>query len=208
MHTLDNDTFASTPGMISFKPGVWFKHDRKKIISLVLFLLTSVLFGFFVTKIAFLFVPVACYMNWYYWIAASEHFTADSNGGIVISKNPTLVAVSTNLAKFGGDYPVIKVIEYKPSKFVRVGDRIGTIAVYEAHEDDDGESFINHWVDFEPIPIDYATDDRSEIRREIARYSDEQWEDIESGVSQLTKPYSPGLYRVHIADSDWCTTSR
>ncbi len=108
-----------------------------------------------------------------------------------------LVAVTTDLTKGFGDYPVIKIIKYKGKG--KVGDKIGTVALYSASVDDS----LKHWIDFEPIPIIYATDNIAEIERAIKSYDEEQWKQIESRLLQIPKPYMEGLYKIKGETSDW-----
>jgi hypothetical protein len=137
--------------------------------------------------------------NAFYWTRIKEHFqSGDSNGGIVVSVDPPLLAVSSDLTKFSGYYPVIKIIPYQTNKDIEIGDRVGTVALYT---ESSGEQ--DCWEDFDPIPIDCATEDTAAIDRVLKSYPDEQWAAIERGVSELSKPYHPGLYRVEVGDSDW-----
>lgn len=193
-----NETVASTPGGIRFDPFVWIKYNRAAAYlsagSVILFLIISYYY------MAFLFAAVVfAYKTWIFWTYSAELFTADSNAGLIISVKPPLAAVATNLANAGGDYPVIKVIEYKVKRRVRIGDRIGTIGLYEQSDDENSV----YWSDFFPIPIEYATEDRQQISAELQRYPGSQWEAIRRGVSQLDKPYKTGLYRMDQLDSDW-----
>ena len=193
-----NETVATTPGGITFDPFVWIKYNRTAV-----FLSTSSVIFFLVVSyyyIAFLFAAVVlAYKSWVFWVYSAKQFTADSNAGLIISVKPPLAAVATNLANAGGDYPVLKIIEYKVKRRIRIGDRIGTIALYEQGDDEHAV----YWRDFFPIPIEYATEDKQQIAAEIQRYPASQWDAIRRGVSQLDKPYKEGLYHIDQSESDW-----
>lgn len=198
--TVDNETFASNPGNAKLNPWVWTKSNLIEVGVLFFALLVS-LFLTIGASYGFAFMTaVVIFYHVYYWTNKKEHFKlGDSNGGIVVSVNPTLVAVTTNLTKGFGDYPVVKIIKYKTSKPVKIGDRIATVALYSASNDDE----LPHWIDFNPIPLDYATNDKAEIERALSSYSDQQWKDIERRVAQLPKPLKVGLFKVDMNESDW-----
>lgn len=198
-YTLDNNTTASNPGVIILNPLVWAKYNIKNVTLLFTSLLVSVLLSVFISYYLLIFVIISVLINTYYWLRSKEHFTADSNGGIIVSTNPPLAAVSTNLAKYGDDYPAIKIIKYNVKKDIIIGDKIGTVAVYSEGEDDE----LDYWDDFFPIPIEYATNNKDSIELEIQSYPKEQWEAIRNGVNQITKPYQIGLYHVDKDCSDW-----
>lgn len=197
-YTLDNDTYASTPGEVSFNPTVWIKHRPLVPATSALGLLTIFMIYGITSKISLIFLISLIGYAGYSWIKIKEHYTADSNGGVVVSTNPTLVAVSTDMSKGNGYYPAIKIIRYTPKRPVRIGDKIGTVSVYE-----DNYEYKDYWSNFYPLPIDYATDNPVEIHNEIERYPQEQWDDIKYGLSKISKPYKPGYYRINDVHTDW-----
>ncbi len=198
-YTLDNSTTPSNPGKITLNPFVWTKYNPVPVGILTALLLLSLVLA---TRVSLWFVLVFIFfliINIFYWLRYKELFQADSNGGIVISTSPLLVAVSTDLTKFTGHYPVIKIIPYKSKSPVKVGDRIATVATYAGCPDDHKD----YWDDFFPVPADYATTDQRQIETAIASYPDTQWNDINRGVAELPMPYKEGLYRVEQNTSDW-----
>ena len=197
--TMDKYSRAGNPGEIKVNPWIWFQHQPLRVSVLTLALIFSIALSVFVSYGFIILVLYAGWENFYYWVHTQEKFQADSNGGIVISVEPPLVAVSTNLAKWGGDYPVIKIIEFQSKKHLKVGDRIGTIAVYQAGENDE----LPHWMNFFPVPINYATNDKNQIEKEIKSYANTEWLALELGIEELRKPYQEGLYKVRSSNSDW-----
>lgn len=200
-HTLNDSTHASNPGNVTLKPIVWIKHNPKvglmALSGLIICILLTYCFFFMIVPIIiigfFLFPRIR-----FYWIRQKEHFEyGDSNGGIVISDNPPLVAVTTDLTKGFGEFPVIKIIKYKGKG--KVGDKIGTIALYSASV---GET-LPHWVDFHPVPIEYATNNSEEIGRALKSYDENQWIQIQDRLKQVPKPFKEGLFKVDVKDSDW-----
>ena len=197
-YTVDNNTFATNPGNVILNPLVWIKYN----ILTPLILTTSLIFSIWLTiSISFWFFIISGLfigINLFYWRRQKEHFRfGDSNGGIVVATNPTLIAVTTDLTKGFGEYPVVKIIRYKAKG--EIGDRIGTVALYSASDDDK----MQHWIDFDPIPINYATNNIAEIDRAIKSYDTEQWKKIAERLLQVPKPYAVGLYKINEETSDW-----
>ena len=162
--TLDNSISVSNPGVLNFKPMVWVQHDLETVSAFVAALLLFVVLGFTYSYKWFLVVLCMVLASIYYFVRASEHFSADSNLGVIISNKPLLLAVYTGLTKGYGSYRVIKIIEFKSKKRVRVGAEIGTVSTYSR---DDKDSFlysnedVPYWFNFYPLPVTYATDDVS-----------------------------------------------
>lgn len=199
----ENDTYASNPAYTKLNSWVWTKHHLVEVLSmwfaLLFFLMVTfgVSYGFSITLILVIF------FKYFYWKDKKRHFKlGDSNGGIVVSLKPNLVAVTTDLTKGFGHYPALKIIEFKTRKPVKIGDRIPTVAMYSGVLNE-GPA---HWFDFNPIPLEYATNDKTEIERALSSYSDQQWKDIERRVAQLPKPLKVGLFKVDMNESDWKTT--
>lgn len=197
--TLDNDTTASTPGNITFMLHVWLIHRPiGPLIFIFSFLLFNLIAGF-AKPVVLASILIFISIGVWYWISLKEHYQADSNAGIVISVSPPLVAVATDLSKYGDEgYPVLKIIKYSPRRAITIGEKIGTVAVYEDRDEDS-----DHWSNFFPLPIEYATNRQCEIIREVSRYPKEQWELIASALPLIPKPYKPGLYRINDELSRW-----
>ncbi len=197
-YTVDNDTYASNPGNVRLKPLVWIRHDTKAMI-LALLLLIAIIGAF---TIGLWFNPICLILigvNFLYWLRKKEHFkSGDSNGGLVITLEPTLVAVATDLTKGFGSFPVVKVIRCNRLRNVRVGDRIATVALYGPTDDE-----VPHWSDFYPIPLAYASNNAAELKAAMNSYEAEQWQTLESHIRTLDKPYKEGLYRMKVAEGDW-----
>jgi len=199
-YTLDNNTVASNPGKIIFKQSQWLKYNFKFSLIMAFLFFLSIYLSVKYSKFFFIMMVIIVIILEHYWLKLKEHYTADSNAGLVISTNPNLVAVSTNLTKSDdGNFPVIKVIKYKVRKNVKFGDKIATVSTYKRDLDDT----LDHWVDFFPLPVNYATNDINEINNEINSYPKEQWDNLEKGLMEIEKPYKEGLYKVETKTSDW-----
>lgn len=198
------DTVAGNPGgvRISLVRLIWrnpFEHVF--LFSVVLgsaALAVCVHWGFWVlTALAVVFTGL-------YWRAMRHHFMrGDANPGVVIETEPILIAVRTDLSKGFGTYPVIKVIEEKPSGRwptpLRVGQVVATVAMYTYSDDT-----YAHWADFDPLPAGPVAADPDDTKRVMRSFSDRSIEQVREGLAQLG-PRGPGLYRVDLDASDWDT---
>lgn len=197
---INNDTHASHPGDVIFNPLVWAKYYPREVGLQLIPLIGSLVLGIFLNPIFFLAFLYSAWRNFRYWMGFLEHFQGgDSNGGIVVSVNPNLLAVRTDLTKGFGEYPIVKIIEFRTLGPVNVGDRFPTVALYQRSEDPD----LPHWEDFFPLPMTYATDDSNMINRALINYGNAHWEELESGIQQLPTPFEPGIYQIDEEESDW-----
>ena len=192
---VDDSTFASNPGNVKLQPLTWFRYQYNVVLSLIL---AVIVFGTLSFAFSWWFLigfVISIIINIGYWIRLQEHFAkGDSNGGIVVATNPTLVAVYTDLTKGFGDYPVIKIIKCRPN--LSVGERIATVALYTYSEEP-------YWDDFHPLPVHNATSNQNQIQRALSSYSDDYWQKLESGISQIPKPYQLGTHKINKNNSDW-----
>lgn len=196
--TLDSDTIASNPGRVKVMPLVLMRYMYKPVFLLIA-LLASLAFALDVSLIFggiafFIFLVV----NIFYWRRKKEQFAhGDSNGGIIISEKPKLLAVTTDLTKgFAGSFPVVKIIAYKGKG--KLNERIGTVALYQG-----SESCVPHWNDFFPVPVEYVNNNKAELNAVLSSYSTESWEVLESRIEQITKPYKEGLFIILSENSSW-----
>lgn len=111
-YTVDNNTRASNPGNTILKPLIWFNHNQVSVILISSLLLLAIFFTAIVSFWNIILILVALIINIFYWLRKNEHFkSGDSNGGVVISTKPNLIAVTTDLRKFSGNFPVVKIIK-------------------------------------------------------------------------------------------------
>lgn len=196
--TLDSDTVASNPGSVRIMPFVLMRYMHKSVLllipllaSLVFALQVSLLWGGLSSVIFFV-------INYLYWRRKREHFAyGDSNGGIVVSENPKLIAVTTDLSKgITGKYPVVKIVPYKGKG--KLNERIGTVALYE------GSSVCTpHWNDFFPVPVEYVNSNKAEQKAVLRSYSEESWELLEARIKKIGRPYKEGLFKISTENSSW-----
>ena len=197
--TINDGAYATNPGNVTLKPVVWFCHRTKTVLGLLAIVILSAFAALIYSYYVFGVTVLAILINFFYWWHKAEQFKyGDSNAAMVVSTEPPLLAIFTDLTKSDGLYPVIKIIPYHTKKTIRYGDRVGTVALYYDYSEPR-----EYWEDFNPIPIDYATNEQVEIEKAIHSYPEQQWALIEKGISEIDIPYKPGLYRVDIHSSDW-----
>jgi Protein of unknown function (DUF3239) len=198
-YTTDNSTFASNPGNVTFDPWCYYtkSYPMDGVALFVLIIVSIALVSISLPNpllfLVFLLIPFVFLLK-----RKQEHFKfGDSNPGIVIKTSPILVAVMTDLRKRNESYPVVKIIKV-PLKNVRIGTKVGTVALYEGTVES-----IPHWSDFHPIVVNCATRNLAEIEAAIASYTPKQFSDLEDGILQLQEPYKEGLYKIHNEYSRW-----
>jgi hypothetical protein len=129
-----------------------------------------------------------------------EHGCA--NPGVVVSVDPYLVAVHTDLTQGGGEeWPVVR-IDRQPLEKTRqarfaVGDRVIAVAFYGGN----ANVSRRHWVNFTPIVANCVSDDQYALRDLYNRMEPKDWQDMEKYVAMIQTPYVPGLYWMRPPDN-------
>lgn len=122
-----------------------------------------------------------------------EHFIYGCvNPGIVVSYEPALVAVFTDLTTGKWPYPAIKILP-QPLNCLKdgtpkVGTRLATIALYEGIKEHE------HWDDFYPVVINCVTRNFQDIKRVFLSIPEWEWQALEHGLRQINNSKKPGLY--------------
>lgn len=205
-HTTNDRTHASHPGQLRINPLQWVRnYPRATVIHIVGF---SAFFGMavllpigaapFLVIGATLFVVLAVM----YWFRIRDQFQFGCiNPAVVVSVEPMLIAVVTDLSKGIGKYPVIKIIE-KRLKLIRGqpprrGMRLATVSLYAAGED----MQLPHWVEFFPYPIECATTNLDAIETAFERIDQDDWDELKEWLSDVPRPFQTGLFT--IPGFDW-----
>ena len=197
--TISDEARASNPGGLKPNKLKWFaSYPKWPLIWLVSLLIFAAL-ALTVHSVFWIPAVLLLGMNWLYWVRINGHFSqGDANPGIVVATNPTLIAVATDLTKGFGEYPVLKIFEKNLSTVcgqqVKEGAQLATVALYSMDPDES----VPHWKDFDPRPVDCATNDLEANRAVLASFDDEAWEVLQAYLAKVPKPYAPGLYRI-----DW-----
>ncbi len=208
--------FASNPGNLSFNILQWWKYNPLSISLGITGLISSLaLWGGLVaagyrgtipTKNGgetpiWLFGP-ACLLTAVFFSAVNfrKFGKGDANPGVVISLDPVLIAVPTDLTQGIGEFPVLKIVRIKlkqiNGKPIKLGDCVPTVANYA----DTAPKDCGHWGDFYPDPAQYATSDQKQIHRLLNSFPQEQFDFIEEALKLIEPPYEEGLYALWSTD--------
>lgn len=140
--------------------------------------------------------------NWVYWLRVDDRFeNGDTTPAIIINLDPMLIAVSTDMTKGVGSFPIIKIIEKEIvsicGKEPEVGMRLVTNCIYLAdfkHTD--------RWKNFDPRPVDCVCDNHYAKLRLLNSFHPQEWQDMEDQLKQIPQPYECGLYPIGGWDED------
>ena len=195
--TLNDSAQASNPGNIKVNLIRWMRFYPKwpSILfgSFALFLMLAIFihWGFYLLA-----VP-ALILSWMYWRRVQDHFAYGCvNAGVVVSTQPMLIAVSTDLSKGIGEYPAIRIIEKSLpaacNQPPQIGSMLPLVALYQPSPD----VRLPHWESFDPRPVECATGNRDTIQRSFESLTDSDWTELKSHLRQVPRPFQCGLYHV------------
>lgn len=145
-----------------------------------------------------LFLGALLYNVWYWFTAYNKFKAGDVNPGKVVSLNPDRVAVATNMSKFGGQYPILRIVEVKLPKYERkVGAFIPTVALYY-----DNPYEYPFWAEFHPVPVSHGVSSKATLQGKLNTFSQEDFLAIDTYLQEVNTT-EPGTYRVQLATSGW-----
>lgn len=217
LKTIDSKTFASHQGNTKVDRWRWtkiclsFVWDDNKIFlrpliaCMITFLLSCIFLSWFWLVITLILGAIAIYhyKTWVeYWAWLEERFQyGDANPAIIVSIEPyIMLAISTDLKKGIGKYPIIKLSgqnnlhKARLAKNIFVGARLATVALYQRTPPE-----VPYWGDFYPLPIDYVTTDQ----KLLSTFFEKEWIALEGAIKTLPQPYVQGLYRINVQESSW-----
>ncbi|MBW8885117.1 MAG: DUF3239 domain-containing protein [Planctomycetia bacterium] len=146
----------------------------------------------------FLAVPFAGLLWMYWWIQRAKFISGCTNPAMVVSVDPPLVAVLTDLSmgQTGTRWFYIKVLEQPLDSMTgeapRLGQRLATVATYYQGENSE------HWTNFWPVVVNCVTWSVGDIARVFTSITNSDWQQLDTGLRQIPKPFSPGLYKVEL----------
>jgi hypothetical protein len=194
--TLDTSSYASNPGHVPLNPWRWLRYYPKWPLLWFSSLVAFVAMACFVDSNLWAAAALLLVGNWFYWQRVREHFPHGcANPAIIVSMRPMRIAVSTDLSKGVGEYPVIKIIKKSVApacgQIPEVGSKLAAVALYNS-----SDAAVPHWSDFDPRPIDCATGDVEVMERVMQSFTDNDWDQLYDGLRQVPQPYRCGLYHV------------
>jgi hypothetical protein len=148
--------------------------------------------------ILFLAVPFAGLFWLYWWIQRAKFISGCTNPAMVVSLDPPLVAVLTDLAlsPAGTRWHYIKVLEQPlnsmTGELARVGQRLAAVATYRKGDSKE------HWNDFSPVVVNCVSRSVGDIARVFGTLTSGDWQDFDKAIRQVPQPISAGLYKVEL----------
>jgi len=190
---------ASRPARLRINWIHWLRYDpdaRLFLICLALSILGIFCALYFsawhwIWAIFFLLLPLLAWIRW------TIHFrTGNAEPGKVVSLDPVLFAVATDLTKGIGSFPALKIVQSKRLPHIyrgslAIGFRLATVCMYEFSKADSPS-----WADVHPMPAEYVTSNKKKIAKVMQLFSQEDWDKLDRFLKQVPLPYAPGLYRI------------
>jgi hypothetical protein len=152
---------------------------------------------------------------------ARDHFWFGCvNPAVVVSHDPDLIAVYSDLSAGVAPCPVVKVLPHPLKRMtggrLEAGTRLAAVALYEGPirqrqqrpasgaggrpTGTGSQIYIlpPHWSNFHPVAVNCATAEPAEIERVLASIAAREWEAMDVALPQVPTPYRPGLYRIEL----------
>lgn len=195
----DSHTIPTYQGDMKLNIIQWTKFNFRKVADPIIFMIIGYLM---MVRIHWFFgiilIAALLYSIWY-WLMASNRFKGgDMNPGKVISLNPTLVAVASDMRKFTGDFPILKIIQTKlPKEDQKIGKVIPTVALY--NDNPHGYPF---WAEFHPVPVIHGIKDRNHIQQILTNFSKVSMDSLDEYIEK-TNAKEVGIYKVDEDSTNW-----
>jgi hypothetical protein len=155
-------------------------------------------FGEVVVPLCFV-VASACFLYSEIREVRGKLYWRDQNGGIVVSLDPPLVAVLTNLTMTGQGYlPGLKIVLQPLGRMAggpaTLGMRLPTVSIYLRGKGD------QIWEDYTPEVVNCVTNDPAAIEQSLQAIPEHEWAALEDALDRLNDK-QPGLYLMW--EPDW-----
>ena len=189
---------ASNPGKLLVSPFLYVRAYPFFFVFCSICALVSLLLCFLHQVFIFLVVG-SILLSWRMWFKTRFDFVGGCiNPGVVVSLDPPIVAVSTNLGRANGGLvgtPVI-AIDRQPLKYMlggmpQMGQRVATVATYVPATD-----VATHWGGCDVKLPACVTRDQAELDRIYQSIDETDWLELEQGLRQIPPPLDTGEYRV------------
>lgn len=196
----DSSSMAAFQGNMQLEPLQWIKMNTATVLRNAAVLLVSLIL---MTKVhwvfALLFVPALLYTIWY-WLHAKNTFGGGNVGpGKVISVDPDIIAVVTDLSKgYGGAYPTLKIKQTTLSSSQReIGTYLPVVSIY--NDNPHGYPF---WSEFHPVPVTHGITDPDKVQYFIDRFTEDDYDAIDQGLLEINTR-EIGTYKLQAETTGW-----
>ena len=193
---MTDDSQASTPGGVRPRYWNWVRHRPPPWLLLSVPMWVSLVVGFLIPMPElWLLTGILAPLNWFRWSRTKTHFRfGDANPGVIVSADPPLMAVATDLTRGRGDYPAVRVVRVNLKEIdgepLRRGQRLPTVALYGAPAAEQ----VPYWSNFDPLPVQYADRRPKTVADVMATFEPEAWQTLKAAVNRLPRPFAAGLY--------------
>jgi len=121
------------------------------------------------------------------------------NPSIVISTLPTRIAVLTNLSKFNGSFPLIRVKKVElPISLNKVGQRIAVAGTYQTNSNK-----TPYWDFYKPLPLVWGAKKIELAEKKVHEIPIYEWISLNKELKVMDKNLKEGYYPIQISTSDW-----
>ena len=191
-----SDCVASNPGRLQVNYLRWFIHKPTWPLLWAGLALFGIVGALYLHWSLWFLATLLLVCNLLYWVSVRMHFwNGDANPGFVVSDDPVLIAVATDLTKGVEAYPAVKIFRarfrHTDGRPPRLDDRVATVSGYSP-----GGADLPHWADFDPLPAEYATGNPVAISALMASFTADDWERLGRFLKQVPQPYRTGLYMI------------
>ena len=177
----------------------YFRNRRVYLIKvfciLTILILSSIFISLSILILLFWFV-FYCYFR---AIADCEIFNQGTlNPGIVITKNPTRIAVFTDLSMGFGNYPLVRVYKARlPKKYNSLNSRIPVAGAYQTTIDE------AYWDYYKPIPLMYGVSNNQILSQKLSDIPNKHWVLLKNWIKENQDNFYEGYYPITSIKNDW-----
>lgn len=138
-------------------------------------------------------------VNVVYWLGVWNTFKGGLvSPGKVVSVNPDIIAVATDMSKMAGQYPVLTIKKIKLAKEDKIiGKIIPTISVFYNYYKD-----LPFWAAYSVVPVSYGITDTNQLQYLMDRFEQDEFDKLNHAIDQVGH-IQPGVYKIDPETSAW-----
>lgn len=191
---------ASNPGMLRISMFKFTMSFPTWPIVWTSLLLVSILVTVFWSWCCIVLVMMFGLINFYYWRLVRGKFVGGCvNPGVVVSLDPPLLAVVSDLNK-GGDATPWNYVRVVPQPLLsmtggppQIGQKLPTVCLYTPGDDNSP-----HFEMLSPTCVNCVTWSRHDIGRLFSSIQPSEWQELQEALKLVPQPPAEGLYKVEL----------
>jgi len=193
------DARATNQANLTADPWTYFKnrksYHKKVVFFSILLIIASLLISWAILILLFWFWFYTCFSI----LASIDNYHMGTlNASIVVTRNPTRIALITDLTMGLGEYPLIRICKVNLSKkYNKINKRIPVSCGYQNVEDQ------NFWDYIKPNPLVYATTDENLIQQKINEIPSQDWIDLKRWIAANKSGFYEGYYPIRKDGNGW-----